>query len=151
MWTTRDIALLRANAHLGAEELAELLGATPRAVRNLAHRQRISLRRRGETRGILLGQPRDLSLTELVGARLASDRKTAALVLERGEIAGAAELCPECSARPIRVRKTGLCLPCHKRRLADAHREVLAEVEAGRELWQARQALKRAREKAGEG
>jgi len=148
MWTTRDIALLRANAHLGAEELARLLGTTPCAVRNLAHRQRISLRRRGERRGILLGQPRDLSLAELVGGKLAADRKTAALVLERSELTAAGELCPECCARPVRVRKTGLCLPCHKRRLADAHRELLAEAEAGRELWQARQALKRAREKA---
>ena len=112
MWTTRDIALLRANAHLGAEKLADLLGATPRAVRNLASRQRISLRKRGETRGILLGQPRDLSLTELVGARLASDRKTAALVLERGEVAGAAELCPECSARLSGGRGCVVCPSC---------------------------------------
>lgn len=147
MWTTRDIALLRANAPLGAVELARLLETTPRAVRNLAHRQRISLRRRGERRGILLGQPRELRLSELVGERLAADRKTAALVLERSELTAADQLCPECCARPVRVRKTGLCLPCHKRRLADAHRELLAETEAGRELWQARQALKRAREK----
>ena len=150
MWTTRDIALLRANAHLGAAELAGLLETTPRAVRNLASRHGISLRRRGERRGILLGQPRELRLAELVGEDLAADRKAAALVLERCRLTEAAELCPECGRRPVRVRKAGLCLPCHRRRLADAHRELLAEAEAGRELWQARQALKRAREKAGQ-
>ena len=46
------------------------------------------------------------------------------------------------------MKSTGLCIPCHKRRLAEVHRELLAEREATRELWQARQALKRGRDKA---
>jgi len=149
MWTTRDIAFLRANSGLGAAELARLLETTPRAVRNLAHRHRISLRRRGERRGILLGQDRGLRLADVAGPGLAADRDTAALVLARQEIDRAAALCPECGHRTATVKRTGLCLPCHKRRLADAHRELLAEIEAGRDLWQARQAVKRARDRVG--
>ena len=60
-----------------------------------------------------------------------------------------AELCPLCVARPIRVGATGLCRVCHLRGLAEAHREALEELEAQRELWTARQQLKRARERAG--
>ena len=61
-----------------------------------------------------------------------------------------AELCPLCVARPIRVAATGLCRVCHLRELAEAHREAIEELEAQRELWTARQQLKRARERAGE-
>jgi len=147
MWTTRDIALLRANAPLGAVELASLLGTTPRAVRNLAHRQRISLRRRGERRGILLGQDRGLRLKDVLPA--GCDRETAALVLERQKLDEEAALCPSCGHRPATVQSSGLCIPCHKRHLATVHRDLLAEQEAGRELWRARQALKRSRDRAG--
>ena len=60
-----------------------------------------------------------------------------------------AELCPLCVARPIRVAATGLCRVCHLRELAEAHREAIEELEAQRELWTARQQLKRARARAG--
>ena len=60
-----------------------------------------------------------------------------------------AELCPLCVARPIRVAATGLCRVCHLRELAEAHREAVEELEAQRELWTARQQLKRARDRAG--
>ena len=59
-----------------------------------------------------------------------------------------AELCPLCVARPIRVAATGLCRVCHLRELAERHREALEELEAQRELWTARQQLKRARDRA---
>ena len=146
MWTTGDIAFLRANAALGAAELARLMERSRQSVKDAAHRHGISLRRRGERRGTLLGQPRGLRLAELLPR---ADRETAALALAREELDREAALCPECGHRPVRVRKTGLCLACHRRRLADAHREALSEIEAGRELWQARQQLRRAREKAG--
>lgn len=145
MWTTRDIAFLRANAGLGVDELARLTGRSRQAVKAAAHRSGISLRRPGERRGLLLGQPRGLRLGELLPA---ADRETAALVLARQRIDEGAELCPSCCVRPVRVKSTGLCIPCHKRRLAEVHRELLAEREATRELWQARQALKRGRDKA---
>jgi hypothetical protein len=61
-----------------------------------------------------------------------------------------AELCPKCVSRPIRVAATGLCWVCHLRELAEAHREAIEELEAQRELWTARQQLKRARGRAGE-
>lgn len=149
MWTTGDIAFLRANAHLGAAELARLMERSPRAVQNAAHRQRISLRRRGERRGTLLGQDRGLRLADVLPTEAAADRELAALVLARQRIDERAALCPSCCVRPVRVRSTGLCVPCHRRRLAEVHRELLAEREATRELWQSRQALKRGRERAG--
>jgi hypothetical protein len=60
-----------------------------------------------------------------------------------------AELCPLCVARPVRVIATGLCRLCHLRELAEAHREAVDELEAQRELWTARQQLKRARGRNG--
>lgn len=146
-WTSKDLAFLRKHAGLGAAELADRLGRTRRAVEQAAHRHRISLRPRGERRGTLLGQPRGVRLRDLLPADI--DRKTATLVLARQEIDAEAELCPSCAQREIAVRTTGLCWPCHKRRLADVHRDLLAEQEAQRELWRTRQQLKRARDKAG--
>ena len=58
-----------------------------------------------------------------------------------------AELCPLCVARPVRVRSTGLCRVCHLRELAERHREAIDELEAQRELWTARQQLKRGRDR----
>lgn len=150
MWTTSEIAILRSSGHLGAVAVAAMLGRSVGSVREAARRQRISLRRRGERRGVLLGQPRGVSLRELLPPEVAADRRLAALILERQRVDADAELCPRCATRPASVRQTGLCPPCHKRRLAEVHREIVADQEASRELWQARQAVKRARDKAGE-
>ena len=149
MWTTGDIAFLRANAGLGAAELSRLMERSVWSVRQAAYRNRISLRRRGERRGTLLGQDRGLRLADVLPPEATADRKLAALVLARQRIDERAELCPSCCVRPVRVRSTGLCVPCHRRRLAEVHRELLAEREATRELWQSRQALKRERDRTG--
>lgn len=133
---------MRENASLGVVAVANMLNRTPSSVRNAARRQRVSLRRPGYRGGIVLGQAR--------GLRLRADErdlllKYGTLVAERMRIDGEAELCPACGRRPQRVRATGLCLACHKERLAEAHREVAAEIEAQRALWTERQRLHRAR------
>lgn len=148
-WTTADVTFLRKHAHLGVAEVSRLMGRSVGSVKEAARRHRISLRRRGERRGILLGQPRHFRLRELLPAEV--DRETAALILTRQQLDEEAELCPSCGYRLATVRQTGLCLPCHKRRLAEAHREIAAELEATRDHWQAKQQSKRARDRAGVG
>lgn len=43
-WTAQEISFIRDNSHLGAVAIAEALGATVRAVRNIASRQGIPIR-----------------------------------------------------------------------------------------------------------
>lgn len=43
-----------------------------------------------------------------------------------------AELCPWCARRPV-TTQSGLCLPCHRRRLNEALSDRLAALEAQRE------------------
>lgn len=149
MWTTTDIRYLREHASLGAGELAQRIGRSPAAVKRAASRFGISLRRPGSRRGSVLGQPRGVSLRRELRADLVSGRVDQELLARRLRLDAEAELCPLCVARPIRVAATGLCRVCHLRELAEAHREALEELEAQRELWTARQQLKRARDRAG--
>lgn len=145
-WTTAELRVLREDAILGVKALAEKLGRSAESVASQARRQRISLRRKGERRGSVLGQPRGVSLRKALRDDLVSGRVDAALVAERMRIDEEAEmLCPSCAVRPVRVESTGLCRPCHLNRLADAHHEALAELVAQRRLWRARQWLHRAR------
>jgi hypothetical protein len=146
-WTTAEIKLLRANSSLGASALAAMLGRTPASVRRAAVRYRISLRASGERRGLVLGQPRGVSLKRDLRADLARDRRLAELVARNLSLPLDADLCPACARRPITVHSTGLCSVCHLRKLADAHRDAVAEIEARRELLAARQQLHRARDK----
>lgn len=127
---------MRANAHLGAAALAELLERSQRSVEAAASRHRISIRRRGERRGTVLCQPRGVSLAPEMRETLVD---AGALIAERLRIDHEGDLCPACGRRPQRVRSTGLCVPCHKERLAEAHREVIAEHEAQKRLWMERQ------------
>lgn len=149
MWTTTDIRYLREHASLGASELASRMGRTPAAVKRAASRFRISLRRPGSRRGSVLGQPRGVSLRRELRADLVSGRIDQDLLAKRLRLDAEAALCPLCAARPIRVASTGLCRVCHLRELAELHREAIEEFEAQRELWTARQQLKRARDRAG--
>jgi hypothetical protein len=148
-WTTGDLGVLRANAHLGAERLARLLGCTPCAVRMTAHRHRISLRRPGVRCGLVLGQPRGVSLSGVIRDDLVSGRVDPELIAERMRIDAEAELCPFCGRRPVRVRATGLCLVCHKGLLTERHREVVDEHVAHRDYNRAKQAAKRTRDREG--
>jgi hypothetical protein len=145
-WTSSELATVRAQAHLGAARVADLLDRSVASVRSAAYRQRISLRRKGSRRGSVMGQPRGVSLPAELRRGLLRTR-VAEAVAARVALDEEAALCPACAARPIRVASTGLCRVCHLRRLAEAHREQLAEVEARRALWSARQDLKRARDR----
>jgi len=147
MWTATDIRYLREHASLGADELARRMGRSPAAVKRAASRFGVSLRRSGSRRGSVMGQPRGVSLRGELRADLVSGRVDQEVLARRLRLDAEAELCPSCAARPIRVAATGLCRVCHLRVLAELHREALEELEARRDLWTARQQLKRARDK----
>lgn len=149
MWTTADIRYLREHASLGATELARRMDRTPAAVKRAASRHRISLRRQGSRCGSVLGQPRGVSLRRELRRDLVSGRVDPELIARRLRLDEGETLCPVCVARPVRVASTGLCRVCHLRRLAELHREAIDELEAQRELWTARQQLKRARNQGG--
>lgn len=154
-WTSRELARLRMVAHLGTAGAAEALGRSPGSVRVAASRHRISLRQPGERRGLVLGQPRGVSLIEareaaahaealravreevLAGRLDPADLERAArrrYLLERG-----VPLCPGCARNPQENKATGLCTPCHLRHLAEGHALTEEERRARRELWRARQ------------
>ena len=147
-WTSSEIATLRSNASRGAAECALLLGRSIGSVKQAAHRHRISLRRSGSRSGTMLGQPRGIALKSRMREQLLDGTVDPELVAARMRMDTAAQLCPSCTFRPVRVRATGLCRVCHLAHLTARHREVLAEHESQRELWQARQQLKRSRDRA---
>ena len=147
-WTSSELAALRSNAHRGAVECARLLERSVGAVKQAAYRHRISLRRSGSRSGAVLGQPRGVSLKRAMRDASLDGTVDPELVAARMRLDAGAALCPACTIRPVRVRATGLCRVCHLSHLAAQHREVLAEHESQRELWQARQQLKRSRDRA---
>lgn len=154
-----EIELLRKHAKEGAEVVASLLGRSEQAVWSAAHRYRISLRRRGERRGKILGEHGAwASITSVDAARLDLIRSEVldglidVAVLEqriRAEIDQPDRpICPSCAQRPQERSTTGLCEVCHLRELARQHRDEVERREARRELWQARQDKHRRRKKA---
>lgn len=164
-WRSSEIVVLRQNAHLGAEAVAALLGRTVRSVKRKAEKERISLRRPGERRGLLLGQPAGESwansdVSGIDPGRLAALRRDAInrevdLGVLEGRVRDAVlnrhrPLCPMCSRRHVERSTTGLCSPCHWRELARAHREEAERNNARRELDAARQEASRARRRAGD-
>lgn len=158
-WTSSEIMKLRNNANLGAEACAAILGRSVKSVKHKAARERISLRRPGERRGLLLGQAKNGSwmdqATGISEVRLAKIREEAiAGTLDLGDlerrIIDAVKrpnrpLCPWCGSRPQERATTGLCDPCHYRELARQHREHAERAAARRELDAARQQASRAR------
>lgn len=156
-WTSKEIEILRANADRGAATIAALLDRSPMSVKHVAHRLGISLRRRGERRGLLLGQSRGTSWkasTDSIPAErldrirrdaLAGDLDLAELYRRiREDVTDQTRpLCPLCAARPQDKQATGLCAVCHYRELARVHRDQEALTDAKRELWRARQARSR--------
>lgn len=127
---------------VGAAAIAEVLERSEQAVRDQASRQRVSVRRSGERRGLILGERR--------AARFEHEVRTAVLIgvvdpadaERRARRSG--DLCPSCSSRYASTR-SGFCEPCHLRRLAEAHREELAIIAGRRELDAARALKYRAR------
>lgn len=157
-WGTEEVRSLREHAHEGAVVVAIMLGRSEHSVRQAAKRYRVSLRRKGERRGLILGQTRrwaDGAQTGVDGSRLAVIREEvlAGVVdmatLEariRVSVSGPRRpICPSCCQREQERPSTGLCEVCHLRELARAHRDEVERREARRELWQARQEKSRAR------
>ena len=111
-------------------------------MKRAAGRLGISLRRRGYRGGLILGQPRGVSLRADMRADLLRPG-TADVVAQRLAMDHEAELCPRCAMRPQRVESTGLCRQCHLVELADRWAEVNSEREGQRRLWMMRQAAHR--------
>jgi len=148
MWTTADLVVMREHAHLGAAAVALLLGRSVTSVRFEAHRFRISLRRTGERRGLVLGQPRGQAILPVIRGDVVSGKVSAEAIAERMTLLRDAALCPVCARRPIEVPSSGYCVCCHKRLLSEAHLAELEKIDAQRSLWSSRQALCRARKVA---
>lgn len=103
-WTLTEINTLRTHAHLGATHLAELLNRTPKAIRQAAHRHRIPLRPPGETRGLVLGQPRGHTLPTTMRTTMLTPT-TAQTVDRDARTWHTLPTCPICAARPVRPGK----------------------------------------------
>ncbi|HXF73984.1 MAG TPA: hypothetical protein VNO79_15415 [Actinomycetota bacterium] len=139
-WTLRELEELRRLAHLGAVGAAAVLRRSVPAVRAAAWRHRISLRRPGERRGLVLGQPRGVrtegELRRLREQVLSGELDPAEVEARGAAVLLGADLCPACASRPPEVASTGLCRPCHLRALAHGVAHVRAEVSA-RRVWDA--------------
>ena len=161
-WTSKDVAYLRKHAADGVEALAQALGRSPRSLRNMAHKERISLRKSGERRGLLIGQPRGtvwadlrhhgvsaLRLMAIKDETLDGTLDLAALERALAEITRGHTrmVCPNCGTRYVERNTSGWCAPCHFRMLARLHLDEIAKHEAQRELWAARQESSRSRRK----
>lgn len=157
-WSSTELAELRKLAPLGEVVVAELLGRSITSVRGQAYRQRISMRRDGERRGLLLGQPRGVSLVAAAArypdlAQIRENVFEQRADIERIDrrvrlLARGAPLCPACGRRPQEVERTGLCEDCHTRELAHAHAMEADRAEADRHLDRERQRKHRRRAKA---
>lgn len=147
-WTTLELVDLRKYAGLGAVEVARILHRSVRSVKMAAFRQRISLRSAGEGRGLILGQPRGVSLAGAIREDVVSGKVDAEVLAQRMALQQDAALCPCCGHRPAEVHSTGFCLKCHRDRLTAAHLQELEKLDSQRALWSSRQALCRARKAA---
>ena len=158
-WTTEELRLLREHAHQGVHVVAIVLGRSVKSVEWAASVRRISLRRTGERRGIVLGQ------RGRWGEQPGMDPSRAAAIrvdilagnVDMGELERRARdmahgtrrpMCPSCGQREQERPSTGLCEVCHNRALAQAHRDEVERRESRRELWQERQRKSR-RNRAG--
>lgn len=138
----------------GATEIAAVLDRSERAVRCKASELGLSLRTKGVRRGLVLGQPRGVSLTadpRYVRLRdlIMAGRIDMAVVLTRMALRldVNAELCPHCASRPVAPNsRFGLCAVCHKRELIEALNDELQLLEARREQATAWQRIHRAKE-----
>ena len=134
-WSTSEVQYLIKHSEEGAPAIASALDRSVKSVKDAASRYRISLRRPGECRGLLLTQPRRTSWRD-------RGRLREAVVLEGFDLAEAisriraekaAPLCPKCGLRAATRRTTGYCDICHYNALADKHREQPAIDKARRD------------------
>lgn len=144
-WTSTEVATLRTQAHLGADQLATILNRTTWSVRRAAFRLRISLRPTGERRGSVLGETKPGHIPIAIRRRYL-DQPALATKTE-AEIRQAATdplpLCPLCARYPVR-HPLPVCRACHLDGLVAAHRERQSIEDAQRRLDAIRQARSRA-------
>ncbi len=133
--------------HEGAAAVAALLGRSVPCVKAAANRNRVSLRQPGSYRGTVLGQVRGLKLSEQVRHDLVTGAVDAEVLAERMRLDRERSLCPVCGQRPVRSARSGFCLVCHRRALAEKHLEILMEYDAKRAMDAGKQILHRARER----
>lgn len=148
-WTSTEVQEMRRMAPLGAEAVAEVLERSVRSVRQQAHRLRISLRRTGERRGMILGQPRgrtlDPALREAVIAGVADPARAESLGIAK--VLGRSD-CPACGTRPAEVASSGFCQRCHLEALALGHAMEADTAAAQRKVDRERQRKSRSKRKA---
>jgi len=155
-WTLAEIRTLTEHAHQGAHVIAQITGRSLASVKAAAHRHRISLRRRHERRGKVLGEPRTATGDLLPGRVAVLDRDLdgrrldyhleQAAARRRGE---RRPTCPACGTRAIEMPSTGLCRTCHRHAAIEAYRHAHAEQAAEREAVSERQRRHRSTEPAG--
>lgn len=132
---------------------------TPGAIRKRGYELGVSRRRPGSNRGLVIGQPRAVSLKVEGLARyrelILAGKVRPAAVAARLELVSrtGAELCPLCGTRPVALPSrskpaalNGVCVVCHIRGLVEVQNEELEALEARRELlvaWQRKSRLKR--------
>jgi hypothetical protein len=125
-WTHAEEEALRVLAPLGSRHLAKSFDRSVVSIQHKASQLRIRLGRKSNGS--------QLVVTDCTPATL---RKVAEL--------SQADLCPSCAKRPIGVKSTGLCGPCHLEALKAVHEEEIAKADAQRALWAARSKLRRRR------
>ena len=153
-WTSQELATMKAHAKEGAEVIAGLTGRTVSSVKAAAIRHRVSLRKRRERRGKVMGESRKGSLTadglghiraDVLTGSLSGQRLTDHLGAVAAEMRGErVALCPQCAKNPIERQDTGLCRTCHNRAVLEAYQRADTERNAIREVATARQQRHRA-------
>lgn len=154
-WGTLDLRTLRTMHKNGAtpEQIHEAITThSPRAVRKKGYALGLSWRLAGSRRGLVIGQPRNVSLVSddktstLRDLMIAGKVKSCVVVARLALAARGAEICPMCSRRPVTVERTGLCVVCHKGVLIEIQTEQLAAIEAHKiqqVVWQQKSRLKK--------
>lgn len=158
-WRTADLKVLQTlNAKgMTPEQIAtHITGHSAYAIRKKGYAIGLSWRRPGSRKGLVLGQPRNVSLkhdekTAHLCELIRAGRIKPHVIATRLELAtrADAELCPTCSRRPVTVQRTGLCVVCHKAVLIEIQQEQLAALEARKVqqvVWQQKSRLKKALE-----
>lgn len=123
-WTHAEEEALRALAHLGGPALAEAFDRSHQSIKHKAMRLGIRLERRS------------------CGTKV---EPSSPAILRKIRELSEASLCPACAKRPIGVKRTGLCGPCHLEALTRIHEQEIVRIDEQRRLWAARSKLARRR------
>ncbi len=134
-WVASEVDTLRRLSRMGSEAIAVVLRRSRRSVERKAQREGISLRRLGERRGKAQGEGQ---VDPLLRDEIVEGRVRLAELEERVRAEPFASLCPSCALRPIEVGRTGLCKPCHAKRVLEAYEDVQEGRAASRALDAAR-------------